>query len=151
MDKRDQIQQEIDDISISTYGRVSDKRLSNINEALKNAKTYYVYNSNGEFVCDVVGSNAFQKKFKIKPYQRRLKWMVKEEYLGEKIEVNLVKKKPYMKNKKVLQYTFKGEFVKEWDSINDASEYLKLNPSGLSNALCGTQKTAGGFIWKYKD
>lgn len=51
-------------------------------------------------------------------------------------------------NKKVLQYDLEGNFIREWDSIAEASRYVK---GDISAYLSGKQKTAGGFTWKYKE
>lgn len=39
---------------------------------------------------------------------------------------------------------------KEFRSITEASVYINKSTSGISGCLVGKQKTAGGFIWKYK-
>lgn len=38
-----------------------------------------------------------------------------------------------------------------YDSVNGAAEALNINRSGISNALRGAAKTAGGFHWEYVD
>ena len=53
-------------------------------------------------------------------------------------------------SKKVCQYTKDGVFVKEWDSLKQAQEELGMSNSILSQACKGKIKTAGGYIWKYK-
>ena len=50
--------------------------------------------------------------------------------------------------KSVLQYDLEGNFIKEWSSIKEASKTLKCD---VNAQLLGKQKTAGGFIWKYKE
>jgi len=52
------------------------------------------------------------------------------------------------KTKRVLQFTKSGEFVKEWDSANQAAKELKAS---VHRAAMGDYKTAGGFVWKYKE
>lgn len=51
----------------------------------------------------------------------------------------------------VLQYDLKLNFIKEWDSAIDVMEKLKINKSGISMVCIGKAKTAGGFIWRYKN
>ena len=41
------------------------------------------------------------------------------------------------------------ELNKEFNSINEAGLFIKRNPSGVSAALNGKQKTAGGYHWQY--
>jgi len=48
--------------------------------------------------------------------------------------------------KKVNQYDLEGNFIKEWESISEASKYVK---GDINSFLKGKQKQAGGFIWKY--
>lgn len=48
--------------------------------------------------------------------------------------------------RKVLQVSLSGEVVREWPSVKDAVD--KYNHS-LKNVLTGTQKTAGGYKWRY--
>jgi hypothetical protein len=54
-------------------------------------------------------------------------------------------------SKKILQFSLKGEFIKEWDCIFVASKELNINRNGIEN--CATQKTksSGGFNWRYLD
>lgn len=51
----------------------------------------------------------------------------------------------------IVQYTLEGEFVAEYTSIKEAASKNKINQSNISKACIGINKTAGGFIWKYKD
>ena len=55
--------------------------------------------------------------------------------------------------KPILQYTKQGEFIKEWNGAVDVSMYYgnTKNTSPITNAIKQRrQKTAYGFIWKYK-
>lgn len=42
-------------------------------------------------------------------------------------------------------------FIKEYQSIAIASKETGINKCNISACIKGRQKTAGGFIWKYKD
>lgn len=56
------------------------------------------------------------------------------------------------KNKPILQYNLKGEFIKEWKSILEAELSFSLkNKSNISACCLGKQKTAWGYIWKFKE
>ena len=68
-------------------------------------------------------------------------------------EAGLLRKRyPNSFNKAVLQYTIDGDFVKEWPSATAASHGLGMNINGGIGEVCkGKKKTAGGFIWKYKE
>ena len=64
----------------------------------------------------------------------------------------LVKRYPNSFPKAVLQYSIDGRFIKEWPSATDASLGLGLNIiAGIGMVCKGKRKTAGGFIWKYKE
>lgn len=54
------------------------------------------------------------------------------------------------KSKKTLQYDSQGNFIKQWESMNEASKQLNIDRPSISNCCLGKRKTAGGFIWKYK-
>lgn len=51
--------------------------------------------------------------------------------------------------KPVNQYDKKGNYIKKWESIINASKELKINPSGISATCKGKRKSAGGYKWKY--
>ena len=51
--------------------------------------------------------------------------------------------------KKVLQYTLNGDFVKEWNSINEP-KIEGFSPGNISSCCRGRVKKHKGFIWKYK-
>ena len=70
-------------------------------------------------------------------------WRYKEDIL----EKNFI----YQKNKftkSVIQYDTNMNFIKEWSSLTEAKKYIK----GDIQACCsGKQKTAGGYIWEFKN
>jgi hypothetical protein len=54
--------------------------------------------------------------------------------------------------KPVLQYSLDGEFIREWVMGADAVRSIdKLKSSNLTKCLQGKRKSAGGYIWKYKN
>lgn len=53
--------------------------------------------------------------------------------------------------KRVLQYDLEGNFIKEWESALEIKRQRKINNISISACCRGERKTAGGFIWKYKD
>jgi hypothetical protein len=70
-------------------------------------------------------------------------------------EETKIKKSILMKNKgnkPIIQYDKQGNYLKDFQSITEACSYLgKPNRQGDITACCGgKQKTAFGFIWKYK-
>lgn len=55
---------------------------------------------------------------------------------------NILSRKP------ILQFDLQGNFIKEYDSYTSAKNTTKIN--GINNAVKGTVKTAGGYLWTYK-
>lgn len=53
--------------------------------------------------------------------------------------------------KHVLQFTKSGEFIKEYNSTLEASELTKIGKSAIGNCLTHISKSAGGYIWIYKE
>lgn len=49
------------------------------------------------------------------------------------------------------QYTLDGEFISEYSSIKEAAEMNNISKVSISLVLSGKHKTAGGYIWKYKE
>lgn len=56
--------------------------------------------------------------------------------------------KPY---KKVNQFDKQMNLIKTWYSITEAAKSLNLNKSNIIAVCSQKQKTAGGFIWRYKE
>ena len=67
-------------------------------------------------------------------------------YKENPLEKNFIYKKE-KSTKPVIQYDLQGNFIKEWSSLNEARKCIQ----GDIQACCsGKQKTAGGYIWKFK-
>jgi group I intron endonuclease len=49
----------------------------------------------------------------------------------------------------VFQYNLAGVFIKEWNSVKEAGDALKIARCGISLCANSKQKTAGKFIWSY--
>lgn len=52
-------------------------------------------------------------------------------------------------SKKTYQYDIKGNLIKVWNSVKEASDCLKISMSGISGCCKGRTKTNHGFIWKH--
>ena len=50
----------------------------------------------------------------------------------------------------VLQYDKNGNFINEYHSIQDAERNTGISHQNISNVCRGKQKSAGNYIWKYK-
>ena len=52
--------------------------------------------------------------------------------------------------RQISQYDLNNNFIRNYEYIKDASEQLKIDASSISSVCKGKRKTAGGYIWKYK-
>ena len=55
------------------------------------------------------------------------------------------------KGKKVFQYTKDGKFVKEFYSTQEAKRCTGINQGNIWACCAGRYKSAGGYIWKFKN
>lgn len=67
----------------------------------------------------------------------------------ERVSKSNTKPRPYQ-CKPILQYTLDGNFIREWESIKQASEELNISSCHICNYLKGRNKICSDFIWKYK-
>lgn len=91
-------------------------------------------------------------------------WRYYEENFLLKLDVNLTEAEKLVSNsynnrniidgvvrKPVIKYDLDGNYVQEYNSIEDAVKLnKKANRSSLSGCCTGRFKTSGGFIWRYK-
>ena len=63
--------------------------------------------------------------------------------------LNEFKTKFDFRAKSVLQYDIHGNFIKEWPSVTDAEETLKIH--SIEKCANFKRKSAGGFVWRYKN
>lgn len=71
-------------------------------------------------------------------------WKYKDE--GEFILTSLSRK-----GKNIIQFDKQMNIIKEWESIKEAATELGIQRGDISMVVKGRNKTAGGFIWKYKN
>lgn len=53
--------------------------------------------------------------------------------------------------KPILQFDIVGNFIKEWNSINEASTTLGINRRNITNNLTNISNSANNYIWRYKN
>lgn len=75
-------------------------------------------------------------------YFENLRWVTNSE--------NSINKSPQNK-KKILQYDKNNKLINVWDSISQIYKNTKICSKCIENCCKGFQKTAGNYIWKYKD
>ena len=54
-------------------------------------------------------------------------------------------------SKPVLQFSKDGEFISEYFGAREAARLLDIVPSSIIECCNKKRKSAGGFIWKYKE
>ena len=54
-------------------------------------------------------------------------------------------------SRKILQYSKSGEFIREWQGAREVERVLYINNSNIIQCCKGRYKSAGGFVWRYKE
>jgi hypothetical protein len=60
-------------------------------------------------------------------------------------------RKNYSNSKPVRQYDLKGNFIKEYPSVREASRQIHTDDKAIIQAAKGLYKQWNGFVWKYSD
>lgn len=66
----------------------------------------------------------------------------KEKFINNAIKTN---------SKPVLQFMLKGTFVAEYKNSYEAERQTGITQGNICKCCLGQRKSAGGFIWKYKE
>ena len=112
----------------------------------------------GKFISPMIGKKQSQET--IDKRVSKTRGLVRTEELKERMRIistgrkmsKLSKDKIGEKNSKiVIQKTLQDKFVKEWNSLTKAAEFVKVNISCITDCCRGKQKTSAGFKWKYKN
>lgn len=71
--------------------------------------------------------------------------------------INYMKRKENRENlitkmgKAIIQFDKYGNFIKEWRSARDAQKETKISHSHIGECCNNKRKSAGGYIWKFKE
>lgn len=77
-------------------------------------------------------------------------WRYKDDNLTQDDMNYLKTKKPNMgRPKKVYQFDFNGNFIKEYSSVTEAANLLSMSIGDISSCCRMEHKSAGGYIWLY--
>lgn len=130
----------------------------------KDVKHYYIHRLVAEYFCDNpnkydevnhIDGNTFNN------HADNLEWCTHKQNMenatkrGVLIAGHLSESgAKHPKAKAVLQYTKDGEFVKEWESVNQIMRETGI-PASTIFRVCNPkykhEHTARGYIWRYKD
>lgn len=125
-----------------------------------NAKKLFLYSKSGDFIkeysCILEACEEFNSKnsnFRVidKPLYHKgflftRKLLTKEEIVYFKMFSSC---KKYWCRLPVAQYDLKGNLIKIWASLEDASKYYNITTGGLNQAVKGKVKISKNSIWKY--
>jgi len=84
-------------------------------------------------------------------------WIIEDELIkGKTINkiMGLIKRRenaPHHFSKTVIQYSTKGEYIKEWEGGSFVQKKLGILQSDISACIRDKLKTAGGYIWVLRD
>ena len=158
------ISKELLKIRLSPYQQIIDKLL-NTNEKLTNEEMYFIkekYKDKNiwqrmidEFDFDDYSHNSEDKfEFLVDDAIPMIKCIIEtdtEEEVANYVYSNIDRLLSETNDKVILKINRLGEVVKEYQSINEICEELNIvRPDNIRNVLRGQQKTAYGYIWKYK-
>jgi hypothetical protein len=93
-------------------------------------------------------SNIGKKKIRIKT--RKDVGIPKSDIIKKNMSMVKIGKPSTNPKKPILQFTTDNIFIKEWDSITSAGDFLNIPYGNITNCCKGLNKKIGGFIWKYK-
>ena len=82
-------------------------------------------------------------------HEENVTFPLAREHIYTSIKNNGFKGRP--PKKAVLQYDKDGKFIAEYQSVLEAGRLCRIWKGGISTVLKGRQRTAGGYVWKYKE
>lgn len=84
-----------------------------------------------------------------------LRWCTRSENMQNEITKKKIKSRGFVecpaRRRPILQYDKNGVFIQEWDSATTFGKSINKDVSGnIIACIKGRQKTAYGYIWRYK-
>jgi group I intron endonuclease len=125
----------------------------------EHAKTYVGENNPNYGNHKLAGeNNPFFNKEHSEEMRQLLSDLAKDRWKNEKYKQHMI---DVHKNQNVgaenprakatLQYDMEENFIKEWECAKIAAIVLGICYSGITQCCSGRRKSAGGFIWRYKE
>lgn len=69
----------------------------------------------------------------------------------KELSKNIAERNTRILSKPIFQYTLDGTFLREFSSLTEAAKATSQTHTNIGYCANGKTKTAGGFIWKYKE
>lgn len=95
-------------------------------------------------------SEKCRKANRTKDYLERHSKIIKEIWKSEDY-ANAHKGANNHRSQSVKQYDINGNFIREYETITQASQITGVNLSKISAVCKGKRKTSGGYVWKYSN
>ena len=163
----------IDSFEYSVLSNVTSQDIDTLSEVLNNLEQYYIIKFNSKVPTGYNASDGgegnlgviLSEQTRINMSKAKKGHKVSEEtrkkmsawQIGKKLSKetkNKISKAHIGKShsgRPCIQFSMEGEFIKEYEKIKEASLETKINKAAISMALSGRRKSAGGYIWKYKE
>lgn len=143
----------------------------------RNNDSYKDYGAKGVIVCDEwhIFSNYIKDIEQKENYDKLLKnpndWAIDKDILSKDVKIysnettiiitktdnskemssRVTRFGVKRKGKPVIQYDLKGNKINEFNKMVEAEKITGIKADYISSCAKGWQKTAGGFVWKYKE
>lgn len=113
----------------------------------KDNKIYFIHRLVAQtFLCNPYN----HKEVNHKDENKRNNYVDNLEWCTRKYNINYGKR-TLKTQKRIIQYDRKGNFIKEWNSISECDNKLNIAHQSICACCKGKRKTAGGYVWRYKD
>lgn len=148
---------------ISNFGRVKNKNNLILKPILSREGYYFVRPTNGDKRKNIYIHRLVAKEFIDNPNNlevvnhkdgnkknnnvNNLEWCTYSYNTIHSYKTNIRKKA----TKIIYQYDLDNNFIKEWNSIDEASKYLKINRGNIGSCCNKRRNTAGKYKWKFKE
>jgi group I intron endonuclease len=102
-------------------------------------------------MCKIAGSNFGIKRSKETCEKLKISNTGKKQSIDTRIKQSKIRLNKNNKNSMIIkQYDIHNNLITTHYTSTLASEKSGVKRSNIANCLCGINKTAGGFIWKYE-